>query len=103
MGPPGGGGAKLTPQGSWLLVRLDKQPPACLPPIDVVKTRMMNQDPRNPTYRGSVDCLVRTLRSEGWRGLYKGFLPTWARLAPWQLAFWTSYEQIRRLGGLQPF
>jgi solute carrier family 25 uncoupling protein 27 len=64
---------------------------------------MMNQDPRNPTYRGSVDCLVRTLRSEGWRGLYKGFLPTWARLAPWQLAFWTSYEQIRRLGGLQPF
>ena len=35
--------------------------------------------------------------------MYKGFLPTWARLAPWQLAFWTSYEQIRRLGGLQPF
>lgn len=41
---------------------------------DVVKTRLMNQDPANPLYRGVADCFVRTLRAEGWRGLYKGWV-----------------------------
>ena len=29
--------------------------------------------------------------------LYKGFMPVWLRLAPWQIIFWTSYEQLRKL------
>lgn len=41
---------------------------------DVVKTRLMNQYPANPLYRGVADCFVRTLRAEGWRGLYKGWV-----------------------------
>ena len=45
----------------------------------------------------------QTLRAEGWRGLYSGFLPTWARLGPWQLTFWVSYEQLRKWGGLASF
>lgn len=72
-------------------------------PADVVKTRMMNQNPEAPLYRGSVDCLMKALRSEGVRGLYKGFIPTWARLGPWQIAFWVSYEQIRVATGLGSF
>ena len=49
-------------------------------PADVVKTRLMNQGgsagpgqragPR--LYRGMADCFLKTLRAEGWRGLYKG-------------------------------
>jgi len=39
---------------------------------DVIKTRLMNQDAADPLYRGMADCFVRTLRAEGWRGLYKG-------------------------------
>jgi hypothetical protein len=31
------------------------------------------------------------------------FLPTWARLGPWQLVFWTSYEHLRSLGALPSF
>ncbi|GIL58233.1 hypothetical protein Vafri_13298 [Volvox africanus] len=71
-------------------------------PADVVKTRMMSQDPVSPHYRSSLDCLVKSVRAEGVMALYKGFFPTWARLGPWQLVFWTSYEQMRRacdLGG----
>ncbi|GLC71627.1 hypothetical protein PLESTF_001142800 [Pleodorina starrii] len=71
-------------------------------PADVVKTRMMSQDPASPAYRSSLDCLVKSVRAEGLMALYKGFFPTWARLGPWQLVFWTSYEQMRRacdLGG----
>mmetsp|Transcript_27735 Transcript_27735/g.65899 ORF Transcript_27735/g.65899 Transcript_27735/m.65899 type:complete len:252 (-) Transcript_27735:149-904(-) len=63
-------------------------------PADVVKTRLMRQDQSAPLYRGPVDCLLKSLRAEGLRGLYKGFLPTWARLGPWQMAFWVTYEQL---------
>lgn len=48
-------------------------------------------------YRGMLDCLVKTVRSEGVLALYKGFLPAYARLGPWQLVFFVSYEQIGML------
>lgn len=70
-------------------------------PADVVKTRMMNQ--AGEEYRGSVDCLVKTVRKEGVMALWKGFFPTWARLGPWQFVFWVSYEKFRGLAGLSSF
>lgn len=73
-------------------------------PADVVKTRLMSQDPLTPPqYKGMVDCLHKTVAGEGVRGLYKGFLPTWARLGPWQLCFWVTFEQLRRLQGIGGF
>ncbi|KAK4765588.1 hypothetical protein SAY86_026678 [Trapa natans] len=70
-------------------------------PADVVKTRMMNQS--NTMYSSSYDCLMKTVRIEGLRALWKGFLPTWARLGPWQFVFWVSYERLRNLAGLSSF
>ena len=32
--------------------------------------------------------------AERLRGLYKGFLPTYMRLAPWQMIFFVCFEQI---------
>ncbi|XP_078611630.1 mitochondrial uncoupling protein 4-like isoform X1 [Branchiostoma floridae x Branchiostoma japonicum] len=53
-------------------------------PADVVKTRIMNQPTdsmgRGTLYRSSVDCLVKTVRHEGFLALYKGFIPIWGRL-----------------------
>jgi solute carrier family 25 uncoupling protein 27 len=60
---------------------------------------MMNQRADAPVYRSSLDCLLQTWRAEGAAGLYKGFLPTWGRLGPWQLVFWLSYEQLRLVSG----
>jgi len=69
-------------------------------PADVVKTRIMN----NPgQYRGSLDCAMRTIQKEGFFSLYKGFVPTWSRCAPWSLTFWLTYEQIRKLSGTASF
>jgi len=31
-------------------------------------------------YSSSLDCLVKTVRVEGFWALYKGFLPIWARM-----------------------
>ncbi|KAK9107516.1 hypothetical protein Syun_023527 [Stephania yunnanensis] len=75
-------------------------------PADVVKTRMMNQNAGKGSevmYRNSFDCLVKTVRFEGLKALWKGFFPTWARLGPWQFVFWVSYEKFRRIARLSSF
>ncbi|KAK3090378.1 hypothetical protein FSP39_011327 [Pinctada imbricata] len=75
-------------------------------PADVVKTRIMNQPTENGRgllYKGSVDCLVKTVQQEGFMALYKGFVPIWGRMAPWSLIFWLSYEEIRKFAGTSSF
>ncbi|ESO92887.1 hypothetical protein LOTGIDRAFT_162365 [Lottia gigantea] len=64
-------------------------------PIDVVKTRLMNQQKLKVTdtatgnipkiYTSSFDCFVKTIKTEGFLALYKGFIPTWVRLGPWNI------------------
>ncbi|KAG7261236.1 hypothetical protein CRUP_017241 [Coryphaenoides rupestris] len=65
-------------------------------PVDVVRTRMMNQR-GGSLYQGTVDCLLQTWRSEGFMALYKGFLPNWLRLGPWNII----EEEERHLGSIQ--
>ncbi|KAG1664490.1 Mitochondrial uncoupling protein 4 [Nymphon striatum] len=76
-------------------------------PADVIKTRVMNQptdaNGRGLLYKSSSDCLMKSVKQEGFFALYKGFIPTWARLAPWYLIFWLSYEQVRKLTGASSF
>jgi len=83
-------------------------------PIDVIKTRMMNQRNLKPhaatasgaspasgavyeLYSSSMDCLMKTLRHEGPSALYKGFIPNWVRLGPWNVVFFLTYEQLKKL------
>lgn len=76
-------------------------------PADVVKTRIMNQprdsNGRGLLYKSSLDCLVQSVRGEGLWSLYKGFLPTWMRMAPWSMTFWLTFEQIRKAMGVSSF
>jgi solute carrier family 25 uncoupling protein 27 len=74
-------------------------------PADVVKTRLMAQRHAAgpPRYSGALDCLRQSVAAEGLGVLYRGFLPTWARLGPWQMTFWLSYEFLRRRCGLDGF
>jgi len=68
-----------------------------------LEPRVMNQatDERGKgiVYKNSLDCLIVTVKGEGFFALYKGFLPCWLRMAPWSLTFWLSYEQIRKTAG----
>ncbi|XP_052768882.1 mitochondrial uncoupling protein 4-like isoform X2 [Mya arenaria] len=75
-------------------------------PADVVKTRVMNQPLVNgkpAVYKGSIDCLLKTLNQEGFLALYKGFFPTYCRMAPWSLTFWIVYEELRKVTGHSSF
>lgn len=69
-------------------------------PVDVVKTRVMNmkvEDGRRPLYNGAVDCLMKTVRREGFKALYKGFLPTVSRQGPFTVVLFVTLEQVRKL------
>ena len=83
---------------------------ACLAssPMDVVRTRMMNQRRLKVTttsrrgsqdahiYRSSLHCAVVTVRSEGLGALYKGFVPSFTRMGPWNIIFFLVYEQMKK-------
>lgn len=76
-------------------------------PIDVVRTRLMNQRRLRTAlvdgarvevlYTGSFHCAIHTIQTEGFLALYKGFVPTWVRLGPWNVIFFIIYEQMKRL------
>lgn len=74
-------------------------------PIDVVRTRLMNQRKLKkcgkllPThiYLGTADCFVRTFKNEGFWAFYKGFIPTLFRMGPWNIIFFITYEQLKKL------
>uniref|UniRef100_A0A7S3LT05 Uncharacterized protein n=1 Tax=Aplanochytrium stocchinoi TaxID=215587 RepID=A0A7S3LT05_9STRA len=65
-------------------------------PADVLKTRMIGHlsGGSGPKYTGPMDCLQKTLKNEGFRALYKGFIPNYCRLAPWQIVFFICFEKI---------
>ncbi|XP_017774582.1 PREDICTED: mitochondrial uncoupling protein 4-like [Nicrophorus vespilloides] len=66
-------------------------------PLDTLKTRMMNQPVdkrgRGKVYRSTWNCLRKTWRFEGIKGVYKGFVPNCMRNSPWAVIFWIIYER----------
>uniref|UniRef100_A0A671VSV6 Solute carrier family 25 member 14 n=1 Tax=Sparus aurata TaxID=8175 RepID=A0A671VSV6_SPAAU len=68
-------------------------------PVDVVRTRMMNQRVMTggPMYKGTLDGLMQTWKNEGFFALYKGFWPNWLRLGPWNIIFFITFEQLKKL------
>ncbi|KAG7472153.1 hypothetical protein MATL_G00105540 [Megalops atlanticus] len=44
----------------------------CVFPIDLAKTRLQNQRSGQQVYKNMVDCLIKTVRSEGYFGMYRG-------------------------------
>eukprot|EP01127_Copromyxa_protea_P004380 TRINITY_DN14243_c0_g1_i1.p1 TRINITY_DN14243_c0_g1~~TRINITY_DN14243_c0_g1_i1.p1 ORF type:complete len:296 (-),score=55.93 TRINITY_DN14243_c0_g1_i1:17-904(-) len=70
-------------------------------PVDLIKTRIMNQEAGNLKYRNSFDCLVKTMRAEGPLGLYKGFFPNWIRIGPHTVITFMVNEQLRKMAGLR--
>lgn len=67
-------------------------------PVDVVKTRFMNS--KVGSYRNPIHCALTMLRENGPTAFYKGFVPSFTRLGLWNITFFLSYEQIKRLGNV---
>lgn len=76
-------------------------------PVDVIKTRIMNQKSHGVAhhervYKNAFDCFLKTLRSEGPLGLYKGFIPNWMRIGPHTIITFFIFEELRHLIGMDP-
>ena len=69
-------------------------------PVDVVNTRIYQAE--RGFYRSPIDCLARTVRSEGIRGLYKGVGAQYARTGPHTLLTFLLLEPLFRLLGVPP-
>ncbi|KAJ2352622.1 hypothetical protein GGF43_003712 [Coemansia sp. RSA 2618] len=63
-------------------------------PFDVVKTRVMNAQKGSP-YRNLVQAMVLIVREEGVRALYKGWTPSFVRMAPQTILTFIFLEQFR--------
>lgn len=71
-------------------------------PINVLRTRLQTQGTvmHRPTYTGIVDVARRTVKNEGFRGLYKGLLPNLLKVVPSISITWVVYENSKKLLGL---
>ncbi|WVQ75942.1 hypothetical protein IAR50_005577 [Cryptococcus sp. DSM 104548] len=62
-------------------------------PADVVKSRIMNMKPG--AGQGPIALLTESLKLEGPRFLFKGWLPAWIRLTPNTICMFVFLEQLR--------
>ena len=80
-------------------------------PYQVVRSRL--QDHRGlAEFKGASDVLFKTLRSDGWRGMYRGLAPNLIRVLPGTCLTFGAYESIthflthvvvsNRYGGNEP-
>ena len=51
-------------------------------PVDMVRTRIMNQTVNNQRYTSFIDATTKIYKKEGVASFYRGFLPLWGRFAP---------------------
>ena len=49
----------------------------------------------NRIYRSTLECAVATVRNEGFGALYRGFVPAFMRMGPWNIIFFLVYEQLK--------
>lgn len=62
---------------------------------DTVMSRLYNQN--GNLYKGVFDCLAKTVRTEGFFAIYKGFLPHLARILPHTILTLSLAEQTNKL------
>ena len=62
-------------------------------PADVVRARLMNARGSE----GGMPMLAKSLREEGPRFLFRGWFPSWMRLAPQTVILLTVLEELRAL------
>jgi hypothetical protein len=79
----------------------------CLAPFDIARTRLMTQASKGEVssgilytknrYTSTFACMITIVCKEGIFGLYKGFIPTWMRMAPHSVVTFTVMEQLKNL------
>ena len=70
----------------------------CMQPFDLVSARLMNQPSGNAKmFNSPIDCFMKTVKSEGIGGLYKGFLANYMRMGPQYVLTFVFFERLKPL------
>lgn len=67
-------------------------------PFDVVKSRLQTDslDPSKRQYKGMIDCFRQVAAQSGWRGFFRGLIPTLTRAPLSNAATFVTYEFASR-------
>jgi len=63
-------------------------------PTEFVKTQLQLQSKSNPEYTGIMDCAKKTVKANGFMGLYRGAAPLVFGSSGKQAARWTGYQTV---------
>ncbi|KAJ3027945.1 UNVERIFIED_CONTAM: hypothetical protein HDU68_002801 [Siphonaria sp. JEL0065] len=70
-------------------------------PADIIKTRLLSQKQDVVGgYTGIVDCFAKIVKAEGPMALFRGWVPSYCRIAPHFIISLPLYEQLRKGFGL---
>ncbi|AFR97689.2 solute carrier family 25 (mitochondrial phosphate transporter), member 23/24/25/41 [Cryptococcus neoformans] len=71
-------------------------------PVNLLRTRLQasGSSGHPHQYTGFRDVMQQTLKNEGWRGLYKGLLPSILKVGPAVGVSWIVYEESKRMLGV---
>eukprot|EP00744_Colponema_vietnamica_P016320 GILI01022894.1.p1 GENE.GILI01022894.1~~GILI01022894.1.p1 ORF type:complete len:319 (-),score=68.34 GILI01022894.1:215-1171(-) len=67
-------------------------------PVELVKARLQVQydNPKNSLYKGPVDCVLKIIKTDGIKGIFRGMSSTIYREVPAYAAQFGAYETVRR-------
>lgn len=67
-------------------------------PMDVIKSRLQTDalDKKSQVYKGTIDCARQIMAQNGWRGFFRGLIPTLARAPLSNSATFVTYEFAAR-------
>uniref|UniRef100_A0A6B2G7V1 Mitochondrial substrate carrier family protein G (Trinotate prediction) n=1 Tax=Myxobolus squamalis TaxID=59785 RepID=A0A6B2G7V1_MYXSQ len=72
-------------------------------PFDTLKVRLQTQSSISPIYFGTADCIRKTIKWEGMRGLYKGVASPMAGQVLFRTSLFTTYyEALHYFAGQSP-
>jgi hypothetical protein len=71
-------------------------------PLAACRNQPVDAAGRGLRYRGMLDCLSQSVRAEGVLALWKGLLPSCARLGPHTCISLLIFERFRYMAGLAP-
>ncbi|KAL8938686.1 MAG: hypothetical protein Q9211_003088 [Gyalolechia sp. 1 TL-2023] len=72
-------------------------------PLNLLRTRLQSQGTAThpPTYTGIMDVTVKTIRGEGFRGLFKGITPNLLKVVPAVSITYVVYDNSKSVMGLR--
>ena len=66
-------------------------------PFDVVKTKIQSDSLERPQFRGIMDCFTKTVRQEGFKGLFRGISPCLLRAFPTNAVGFLAFEKAMEI------